>query len=162
MVGNLVRQTREARGMTQTELALRAGLRQTYISQVEGGEIALPRDHNLDKLGGALGLSRGDFYRAAGMLDGLGVAVEEADRTGPPSPLGASDDGPFDVARIIAYVKQRPGRIFQQQVAEEEARLSHDEFAAWCLDVFAAWMSNSNLALRSLRRGREERASERS
>src|SRR5690349_5333044 len=71
MVGDLVKRARESRGWTQTDLAREAGLRQTYISQVESGEIALPRDHNLDKLGAALGLTRGEFYQAAGVLDGL-------------------------------------------------------------------------------------------
>jgi len=45
-VGELVRRAREARGWTQTDLARETGLRQTYISQVEGGEIALPRTGN--------------------------------------------------------------------------------------------------------------------
>lgn len=68
-LGRLVRERRQALGLTQSELALKTGLRQTYISQVEQGEIAIPRDYNLDALGAALGLTRPDFYRAAGMLE---------------------------------------------------------------------------------------------
>jgi len=70
-VGELVRERRLLKGLTQSDLALQTGLRQAYISQVEKGEIAVPRDHNLDALGAALDLSRTDFYRAAGMLEGM-------------------------------------------------------------------------------------------
>jgi len=77
MVGQLVRVKRVAKGLTQSELALKTGLRQTYISQVENGEIAMPRDHNLDALGAALDLSRTDFYRAGGMLEGIEPLPQE-------------------------------------------------------------------------------------
>jgi len=70
-VAELVRSRRLQKGLTQSELALETGLRQAYISQVEKGEIAIPRDPQLDKLGAALDLSRADFYRAAGRFEGM-------------------------------------------------------------------------------------------
>lgn len=81
MIGKLVRERREEKGWTQSELALAAGLRQTYISQVEQGSIAVPRDHNLDAIGKALGITRAEFYRAAGMFAG----IEESPAPAPPS-----------------------------------------------------------------------------
>lgn len=78
MIGALVRRARVAKGLTQGELALQTGLRQTYISQVEGGEIRLPRDHNLDALGKALGISRQEFYAESGMLDDLDNGERES------------------------------------------------------------------------------------
>lgn len=67
MIADLVRESREARGWTQTDLAEATGLRQTYISKIENGEIGLPRDHNIDKLARVFGLARADFYEAAGI-----------------------------------------------------------------------------------------------
>lgn len=148
MVGELVKGARERRGLTQTELAELTGLRQTYISQVESGEISLPRDHNLDKLGRPLGLARADFYRAAGMFDGLPDA---------PSPvLYADNEEGEEISdeEIIAYVKARPGRFFQRDIAALERDLSPADFLEQCRDIFAAWKSNSRLAVRSARRGR--------
>lgn len=87
MIWALVKQRRERRGWTQTELALETGLRQVYISQVESGQIRVPRDHNLDAIGKALGITRAEFYRAAGMFEG----IEEAAEPSPP-PSGTDDD----------------------------------------------------------------------
>ena len=129
MVGQLVRENRMARGLTQTELAQKTGLRQTYISQVEKGEIAVPRDHNLDALGSALDLTRQDFYRAAGMLDG----IEDAPRTSveqhvvydapPPSLFSIVDQ--LDEVRVIRLdqlVSAGPGDAIPQGV-EYRARI---------------------------------------
>lgn len=144
-IGELVKQRREALGLTQSELARRSGLRQNYISDVEKGNVAVPRDHNLDALGAVLGLSRGEFYRAAGMLQGLAEAA-------PPPPPPAEDE-PWDPAAVVAYVESKPGAKFRAQLAEERARLPYPEYVAFCEDIYRAWSSNANLALRALRRG---------
>lgn len=106
-VGELVRERRLLKGLTQSDLALQTGLRQAYISQVEKGEIAIPRDHNLDALGAALGLTRGDFYRAAGMLDG----IEDAPRT------SADPRAPYDPeTAALAEIGRQVMRLVQEQV----------------------------------------------
>jgi len=50
----LLRQTRLARGLDQTELARRAGTTQTYISRVERGEVS-PSLNTLERLLHAMG-----------------------------------------------------------------------------------------------------------
>jgi transcriptional regulator with XRE-family HTH domain len=149
MVGPLVRQRREARGLTQTELAERTGLRQTYISQVEGGEIVMPRDHNLDKLGAVLGIARGEFYRAAGMLDG----IEERNgvHNGEPSAPSLGDD--LDPEECVRFILNYPDSAFVAQVEATQRRLPPDAFRAWALNICRAWRSNGQLALNSLALG---------
>lgn len=139
-VGELVRRAREARGWTQTDLAREAGLRQTYISQVEGGEIALPREHNLDKLGMALGLSRADFYGAAGMLEGM----RTDDASSPPSPL-LRDSDTVPVAQMVAHIEARPGAVFQQRLAANRARLSPAAYVQWCVDYYRMTEGNATM-----------------
>jgi transcriptional regulator with XRE-family HTH domain len=153
MVGPLVKSRREARGLTQTELAERTGLRQTYISQVEGGEIVMPRDHNLDKLGAVLGIGRGEFYRAAGMLDGI-EATNGNGKTGPPPFRPEGDYTPAEVAAIIDWVEALPGEAHRREIAAERAAQSPEDFAQFCLDTHGAWMSNLRLGINQARRAR--------
>jgi len=137
----LVRAHRERMGLTQTELAERSGLRQTYISQVEKGEIVQPRDHNLDALGRVLGLSRADFYRAAGMFEGLPDAPA-------PTQLTLSEpDEDFDAEQIVRYVEAKPGARFRADMAELRAMLPYPEYVRLCVSIFGAWSSNGNLAV---------------
>jgi len=125
-VGGLVRQRRLAKGLTQTELALATGLRQTYISQVEKGEIAIPRDHNLDTLGRVLGITRAEFYDAAGMLEGMKPAPLDAPPfpdTPPPSLFTLVDQ--LDEVRVIRLdqlVSAGPGEAVPQGI-EYRARI---------------------------------------
>lgn len=151
MVGALVRRARVAKGLTQGELALQTGLRQTYISQVEGGEIRLPRDHNLDALGKALGISRAEFYSESGMLDDI--------EGNPPPPrqlalISLTGEEEYEADALVAYVESRPGRIFQQQLAEARRERTYDEYVEFCLSIFRAWESNSNLGIKALALGR--------
>jgi len=60
-IGEVVRRWREHRGLSVTQLAERAGLSKGYISEVEHGRIARPRDAQLAKLAAALELSIWDL-----------------------------------------------------------------------------------------------------
>lgn len=142
-VGELVRTRRIEKGWTQTELAQASGLRQTYISQVEKGEIAMPRDHNLDALGAALGLTKPDFYRAAGMVEEVAPPREVTIQTryGPIT---------FDRAAAIAYVENKPDQIFRDQLARAKQRRSKAAYERWLLKIYTAWSSNADLAVDSL------------
>lgn len=105
-VGELVRKRRLLKGLTQSDLALQTGLRQAYISQVEKGEIAVPRDHNLDALGSVLDITRQDFYRAAGMLDGM-----------EPQPAIAEPRAAYDTeTTALAEIGRQVMRLVQEQV----------------------------------------------
>jgi transcriptional regulator with XRE-family HTH domain len=59
--GKRVKELRQAKGITQEELALKAQLHRTYISSIELGKrnISLL---NIEKLAGALDCNVGDFF----------------------------------------------------------------------------------------------------
>jgi DNA-binding XRE family transcriptional regulator len=54
-VGNRLRDFREAQGLTQTQLARRAGLLQSHISRLENGENSFT-ERSLNKIAKALGI----------------------------------------------------------------------------------------------------------
>lgn len=59
-VGRMVKQQREARGLTQGELADKSGLRQPQISRLEAG-VHSPSLRTLEKIANALGVAVGDL-----------------------------------------------------------------------------------------------------
>jgi transcriptional regulator with XRE-family HTH domain len=59
--GNRVRDERTKLGISQEELAARAGLHRTYIGMIERAEKNLTLE-NIEKVCKALGLSIGDFF----------------------------------------------------------------------------------------------------
>ena len=63
--GQRLRQLRQARGLSQEELAFRAGLHRTYVSSTERGQrnVALV---NLEKLSNALEVDIADLLRDVG------------------------------------------------------------------------------------------------
>ena len=140
MVGPLVKARREARGLTQTELAERTGLRQTYISQVEAGDIAMPRDHNLDKLGAVLGIARGEFYRAAGMLEGL----DNGDDSPLPVP-SPRDADTVPLAQKVAEVEARSGEHYQRRLREARATMTTPQYEALCAALWGMWEGNAEM-----------------
>ncbi len=66
--GQRVRTLREAKTWTQEDLALHSGLSRSYISRLELGDIALPRNDKLGRLALALGTSNEDLLEAAGYM----------------------------------------------------------------------------------------------
>ena len=58
--GEKLRKLRKERGVSQEELAARAGLHRTYVSSVERGERNVSLE-TIDKLARALGLPMGDL-----------------------------------------------------------------------------------------------------
>ncbi len=143
MVGVLVKEARKRQKLTQVELARRAGVSQNYISKLENGEIELPQRGTMEALGAPLNLTVGDFYRAAGMLEG----VEE---TSAPQliqlPLSDPDES-FDAEAIVAYVESRPGQHFQDRLRRRREALRREDYVRLCISLFRAWSSNSDLAL---------------
>jgi len=62
-VGGFVRETRQAKGMSQEDLAGAAGLDRTYISHLERG-LRNPSLLHLQKLAKALGVQPSEFFDA--------------------------------------------------------------------------------------------------
>lgn len=69
--GLRVRTLREAKQWTQEDLSNHSGLSRSYISRLELGDIALPRNDKLGRLAHALGTSNEDLLEAAGYMSTL-------------------------------------------------------------------------------------------
>ena len=101
-VGELVRYHRGLAGMTQEELAEKAGISPAALVRLEGGEIKRPRAGTLGKLAGALGV---DPARLAGGLAGV---------VGPFTAVYERDGDWW-----IGYVEELPGANAQGETLEE-------------------------------------------
>lgn len=67
-LGAWIRSNRVTQGINQRELADRAGLSRSYVSDIEIGRGVRPSLDTLDKLASGLGAARTDVLRAAGYL----------------------------------------------------------------------------------------------
>ena len=67
-LGSWVRSTRMAQGLSQREFAERAGISQSYVSDIELERGVHPSLGTLDRLAAGLGATRTDVLRAAGYL----------------------------------------------------------------------------------------------
>ena len=63
--GSAVKAVREEQNLTQEELAHRAGIHRTYLSDIERGA-RNPSLVNIERLAAALGLSLADLFRRVG------------------------------------------------------------------------------------------------
>lgn len=144
MVGTLIRDRRRALGLSQSALARRLEMDQTYLSRLERGAVELPQRATLEKLGAALGITLPEFYRAAGVLE----ALDGGDAPPPPPSILTEDaDGPYDPAVVVAYVEAKPGADFRRRLARQKARRTPESYTRLCLRLFRAWSSNADLAL---------------
>ena len=77
MVSTEVRDRRTAAGLTQEQLAAKAGITTTTIRNIEAGRVARPEHTTIDAIGAALGLSADDV-RAWKLGEGGWTAGESA------------------------------------------------------------------------------------
>lgn len=143
MVGGLIRQGRKARGMSQEVLAKVLGMKQTYLSRLERDEVGLPQRATLEKIGAALGIALPEFYRAAGVLEGVDIAPNPA----PPPP---ELDRAFDPAQMVAWVEAHPGEEFQRRLAIQRAERSPADYEALCLVLSRMWLTSGTGMLDAL------------
>lgn len=135
-LGQFVRAHREARRWTQTDLAGRAGMRQSYISALEGDEIGIPGRDKLNALARAFNLRVADFYRVTGVLEGLDV---DAEAIAPSAEM------------VDEFFRLHPDLI--EDVAWAKENLPAEDFVGWRRDTFLAWAANLRLSIAQLRRG---------
>ena len=62
----MIRELREKKGWTQTELAKRAGIHQGVLSYIENGRTKHPRIDTLSAIAGALGVTVEKLLKKAG------------------------------------------------------------------------------------------------
>jgi transcriptional regulator with XRE-family HTH domain len=80
VLGDWVRTVRTSQGISQRALADRSGLSRSYLCDIERGRGAQPSVATLDKLASALGASRADLLRVAGILEPSGRLSDERER----------------------------------------------------------------------------------
>jgi transcriptional regulator with XRE-family HTH domain len=68
-LGDWIRVTRKELGISQRALADAAGLSRSYLCDIERGRGTQPSVATMDKLAEALGASRADLLRAAGVIE---------------------------------------------------------------------------------------------
>ena len=80
-----LRERRELLGLTQKEVADRAGTTKEYYSQIETGRVVLPNIELRREISRALGIRHIDFLMAQGIIEDWEVPGFSAD-TPPPDP----------------------------------------------------------------------------
>ena len=112
--GAQLRRLREAAGLTQEELALRAGLSPDAVSRLERGVRRRPYPHTVRALADALGLSeekRAALSTAAPRRAGMGF-VPPAEREGPlPAPPTSLVGRERDLQKIKAFLSHPEVRL---------------------------------------------------
>ncbi len=92
MIGDLIQRRLTEKDWNQSQLAIHTGLSQAYISKLIRGQVKLPNQETLKKLGIPLNISLTEFYRAAGVLGD--TEVDEL----------VSDENPLTVD-VIPYIE---------------------------------------------------------
>jgi len=132
MVGELIRARRVALGLSQTELARRAGSSQRQVSRLENGEErTMPRRETLDRFGAVLDITLADFYRAGGVMDPAELETP------------ASPDDPLEV--MVERVRRNASMMRDLRRAQE---INDPEVFERILAAVAdAWLANLKMAM---------------
>lgn len=111
-LGEWIRVSRMQQSMSQRELADRSGLSRSYLCDIERGRGAQPSVQTLDKLAAALGVSRMELLRAAGIIE--------------PSPGQERSDRERRFAALFRDLSPRG-----KDAVERFARFTHAEEHRW-------------------------------
>ncbi|MGH2535011.1 MAG: helix-turn-helix domain-containing protein [Thermomicrobiales bacterium] len=121
-LGGWIKANRQDQGVSQRALATRAGISRSYLCDIEHGRGTRPSVPVLDKLAIALGASRWDVLRAAGILEPLGGAVDNtAERHLLSLYRDLSDDARAVVERFIRFMHTEEHRWVQARLVDGEA-----------------------------------------
>lgn len=134
MLGEYVRARRKAQGWTQEQLAARAGVDQTFISQVETGRVAQPSFAYFRRLADGLGVPVDELMGVAGLLEGPGPAED--------SGLG----------QVVAFLERDAD--LRAQLEELRAAEPPEVYAQVVSGLAEVWKSHLRM-LRQTRRNRE-------
>jgi transcriptional regulator with XRE-family HTH domain len=158
--GAKLRRLREAAGLTQEELAGRAGLAAKNISDLERGERRRPYPHTVRSLADALGLSeeeRAALFAAVPKRGSGGSAVRavapEPALPVPPTPLVGRERDLEEIKTFLAQPKVRlltltgTGGVGKTRLAIQAAREAADLFPDGVAFVALASMSSPSLVV---------------
>ncbi len=116
-LGRYVREWRERRNMTQSDLAEPVGIGRSHLSQIESGKIKFPNAGIRRRLAAAMGISHVELLIAADELtrDELGTAAPEF-------PPGSAQE------RIVELVRQLPDDLAARLVTDAETLIEVDQY----------------------------------
>lgn len=144
MVAMRLRDLRRLRGLTQDELAERAGVKQPQVSAWEDGR-RTPTLENVGKLARGFGMEHDELARELGLLGaGSGAAPRVVVVQGPAGETAV----PLD--RVVAYVEHFPDERHQARLERWRERHDAATYQRLCGRVYIAWSSNYELLLDTL------------
>ncbi|MEJ7837836.1 MAG: helix-turn-helix transcriptional regulator [Thermomicrobiales bacterium] len=125
-LGEWVRDTRKDLGISQRALADSAGLSRSYLCDIERGRGTQPSVTTLDKLADALGASRSDLLRAAGVIEQeSGPRHSDTERRLLSVLRDLSEAGQRDVVRYARFVHTDEHQVVQSVlIAHEDPSLA--------------------------------------
>lgn len=136
-VGALIRTHRERLGYSQTYYGSLVGWSQRYVSKVERGGVAMPRDATLRRIGKPLGLELADFYAARGLLPARAPArLRHGYRPYP--------DEDMEDEEAIEYCIKHRDRDMRERALRAQERLPRPVFVGMCRRVYRAHYANSD------------------
>ncbi len=118
--GERVRELRQAKGLTQRDLAKKAGISYAYVSKLETGSMSPPRHkviRTLAKILGATDRETDELFGLAGKIphDLLGKVDAETIRT-----LRSLGNAPDGSRRVSARFGKRPAKSSRSDVQDTE------------------------------------------
>ena len=120
VLGVWVRRTRQQQGLSQRELADAAGLSRSYVCDIERGRGSEPSLNTLDKLAGALGVSRSDLMKASGLIDKALIPKEsESERRILQLYRDLSAGGQEQVMRYVRFMHQEEHSLKQASLLDD-------------------------------------------
>lgn len=121
-LGAWLRETRARHGLTQKDLAERAGMSRSYLCDIERGRGASPSVATLDALARALGIERADVLRAAGVLERpAGQSGDVGERRLVALYRDLSRDGKGTMERFARFLHEEEHRFVQPSFLDEMA-----------------------------------------
>lgn len=125
LLGEWLRHARKEQGLSQRALADRSGLSRSYVCDIERGRGAEPSLTTLDKLAAALGASRADLMRAAGLIDPTAVSRESDDERRLLAVYrDLSETGQLMMMRYARFIHQEEHAWTQASFVDEPAVMS--------------------------------------
>ena len=121
-LGEWVRMTRKELGISQRALADSAKLSRSYLCDIERGRGTQPSVTTMDKLAEALGASRSDLLRAAGVIEqDNGPRHSDTERRLLAVLRDLSEAGQRDVVRYARFVHSDEHQVVQSVL------IAHDD-----------------------------------
>ena len=118
--GDWVKQARSKLHLSQRALADQAGISRSYLCDIERGRGAQPSVATLDKLAIALGVSRSDLLRAAGVIEQLaGESGDAGERRLVAIYRDLGADGKGAMERFARFLRDEEHRFVQRSLLDE-------------------------------------------